>query len=228
MKKKEWSCPCNRPCRPIGLWDVEAHTFSKRSVQRWRWDCQPYAPAALYPKEDSWYSFLLEAESIHSEAGRISSIEKSYDLTGIRTWHLPACSVVLQPPHAEVLTWNLSGEIIIIIYFNCKWVFIRWQWYYNKTQQTNNTTIKWNTAHKTTHTIKDTLHTMNTITTTRIEGNHEEYQDIRCPGRDSNRTPPEYRDTAMLDCSGGTSLRSCRLCCLISLSLLFFKRHMLS
>jgi hypothetical protein len=24
---------------------------------------QPYAPAALYPQEDSWYSFLLEAES---------------------------------------------------------------------------------------------------------------------------------------------------------------------
>jgi hypothetical protein len=23
----------------------------------------PYAPAALYPQEDSWYSFLLEAES---------------------------------------------------------------------------------------------------------------------------------------------------------------------
>jgi hypothetical protein len=24
--------------------------------------------------------------------------------------------------------------IIIIIYFNCKWVFTRWQWLYNKTQ----------------------------------------------------------------------------------------------
>jgi hypothetical protein len=24
--------------------------------------CQPYAPAAIYPPEDSWYSFLLEAE----------------------------------------------------------------------------------------------------------------------------------------------------------------------
>jgi hypothetical protein len=27
--------------------------------------------------------------------------------------------------------------IIIIIYFNFKWVFTRWQWYYNKTQHTN-------------------------------------------------------------------------------------------
>jgi hypothetical protein len=24
---------------------------------------KPYAPAALYPQEDCWYSFLLEAES---------------------------------------------------------------------------------------------------------------------------------------------------------------------
>jgi hypothetical protein len=28
--------------------------------------------------------------------------------------------------------------IIIIIYFYCKLVFTRWQWYYNKTQHTNN------------------------------------------------------------------------------------------
>jgi hypothetical protein len=29
--------------------------------------------------------------------------------------------------------------IIIIIYLNYKWVFTRWQCYYNKTQHTNNT-----------------------------------------------------------------------------------------
>jgi glucan phosphoethanolaminetransferase (alkaline phosphatase superfamily) len=34
--------------------------------------------------------------------------------------------------------------IIIIIYFNCKWVFTRWQWYYNETQHTNNTQHKLN------------------------------------------------------------------------------------
>jgi hypothetical protein len=55
--------PCNRPWRPIGLWDVEAPTFSRHSSHRWRWGCQPYAQAALYPQEDSWYSFMLEAES---------------------------------------------------------------------------------------------------------------------------------------------------------------------
>jgi hypothetical protein len=30
---------------------------------RWQWGCQPHMPTALYPQEDSWYSFLLEAES---------------------------------------------------------------------------------------------------------------------------------------------------------------------
>jgi hypothetical protein len=53
----------NRPWRPIGLWDVEASTFSRHSAHRWRWGCQPYAPATLYLQENCWYSFLLEAES---------------------------------------------------------------------------------------------------------------------------------------------------------------------
>jgi hypothetical protein len=42
------SCPWNRPWRPIGLWEVEAPTFSRQSAHRWRWGCQPYAPALLY------------------------------------------------------------------------------------------------------------------------------------------------------------------------------------
>jgi hypothetical protein len=41
-------------------------------------------PAAFYSQEDSWYSFLLEAEPTqdHSAAGRIRSIEKYNDLIG--------------------------------------------------------------------------------------------------------------------------------------------------
>jgi hypothetical protein len=46
--KKRVKLSCNRPWRPIGLWDVEASTFSRQSACRWRWDCQPYASAALY------------------------------------------------------------------------------------------------------------------------------------------------------------------------------------
>jgi hypothetical protein len=44
------------------LWDVEAPTFSTQLAHRRRWGCQLHVPAALYPQEDSWYSFLLEAE----------------------------------------------------------------------------------------------------------------------------------------------------------------------
>jgi hypothetical protein len=55
---------CKSPWRNIWLWDVEAATFSGQSAHIWLWSCQPYAPAALYPHEDSWYSFLLEAEPI--------------------------------------------------------------------------------------------------------------------------------------------------------------------
>jgi hypothetical protein len=46
--------PCNRPWWP---------TFSRQSAHWWRCGCQSCAPAALYPQEDSWYSFLSEAES---------------------------------------------------------------------------------------------------------------------------------------------------------------------
>jgi hypothetical protein len=53
---------------PIGLREVKAPTLLRQTANRWRQGCQPYAPAALYPQvsfiiKDSWYSFLLEAES---------------------------------------------------------------------------------------------------------------------------------------------------------------------
>jgi hypothetical protein len=48
-KGKRWSYPCNKPWRPIGLWDVEVPTFPRQSAHRWRSGYQPYAPAGLYP-----------------------------------------------------------------------------------------------------------------------------------------------------------------------------------
>jgi hypothetical protein len=56
-----YSYPCNRPWRPIGLWKVEVPTFSRHSDRRWCWGCQPYAAAALYLQEDSWYLFFVRA-----------------------------------------------------------------------------------------------------------------------------------------------------------------------
>jgi hypothetical protein len=58
--KKRQSYSCKRPWQPIGLCDVEAHyqlTDGGEVVSLTR------RQAALYPQGDSWYSFLLEAES---------------------------------------------------------------------------------------------------------------------------------------------------------------------
>jgi hypothetical protein len=53
-----------------GLRAFKAPTLLRQTANRWLQGCQPYAPAALYPQvsllfffKDSWYSFLLEAES---------------------------------------------------------------------------------------------------------------------------------------------------------------------
>jgi hypothetical protein len=56
--------------------------------------------------------------------------------------------------------WSLAYFIIIIIYLNCRWVFTRWQCttIRHNTQITHHTQT--DTAHKTTQTIKDTLHTI--------------------------------------------------------------------
>jgi hypothetical protein len=60
--------PCSRPWRPIGLREVKAPTLLRQTANRWRQGCQPDAAAANYPQvssffKNSWYSFLLEAES---------------------------------------------------------------------------------------------------------------------------------------------------------------------
>jgi hypothetical protein len=85
-----------RPWRPIRLWDVEPPTFSRQSAHRWRWGSQPYAPAALHPQEDSWYSLLRGSESTAGPCAdrNIRSTEKSNGLIENRTHDLPACSIV--------------------------------------------------------------------------------------------------------------------------------------
>jgi hypothetical protein len=46
------SCPRNRPWGPAGLRDVEDSTLYKESAIRWRRDCLPPLPAALYSPEE--------------------------------------------------------------------------------------------------------------------------------------------------------------------------------
>jgi hypothetical protein len=52
-----------RPWRTLGMQEVETPTFSGIRLTDGGKDCQHYAPATIYPQEDSWYWFLLEAES---------------------------------------------------------------------------------------------------------------------------------------------------------------------
>jgi hypothetical protein len=96
----KWRCPCNRPWRPIWLQEVEAPTFSRQLAHRWRWGCQPYAPAShLSPRKIPGTHFCcrLSGPQGHSTAGRIMSIEKSNDLIGIRIRDHATCRLVPRP-----------------------------------------------------------------------------------------------------------------------------------
>jgi hypothetical protein len=103
----------------VRLWDVEAPT-SWRSVHRWRWDFQPYAPATLYPpSEDSWYSVALEAESTPGPwCGCVATFGRSV-LPRLPTWgvvpRLPIWGVFPRLPIWGVLprlpTWGVLPRL---------------------------------------------------------------------------------------------------------------------
>jgi hypothetical protein len=141
-KRKRFSYPCNRPWRPIGLWDIKDPKFCKESAHRWRWGCQPYVLATLYPQEDSWYPLLLGCwrrswPQGHSAAARIiRSIEKSSDLIENETFNLSACSLVPQTmalPRAPLLWCGTTINVyhqeqgvlnlpdLLVVCYNC-WV----------------------------------------------------------------------------------------------------------
>jgi hypothetical protein len=61
------------------------------------------------PPEDSWYSFLLEAELTPRAVVRLEGLdklEKFSDLIGIRTHDLPACSIIPQPTALPRTPWK--------------------------------------------------------------------------------------------------------------------------
>ena len=51
-----------RPEVPRGFQEVKVPRLRDNGPGLWQ-GCQPYAPAAFYPRKYSLYSFLLEAES---------------------------------------------------------------------------------------------------------------------------------------------------------------------
>jgi hypothetical protein len=90
-----YSYPCNRPWKPIGLWDIEAPTFSRQSGHRWH-DVSLTHWLPFTPKKSPGPHFWQRLRQLqgHSVAGRIRSIEKSNDLIRNQTCDLPACSKV--------------------------------------------------------------------------------------------------------------------------------------
>jgi hypothetical protein len=78
-----------------------SHTF-RPSANRQRQGCQPYVPAAFHTQEDSWYSFLLEAELTPGQLKGLGKLKKS---TSSRTWtsNLLACSIVPQPTSSGII-----------------------------------------------------------------------------------------------------------------------------
>jgi hypothetical protein len=63
-KKVKVKYPCNRPWKHIGLWDVEAPTFSLDNLLTDGGMVVSLTRRPPFtPQEDSWYSLLLEAES---------------------------------------------------------------------------------------------------------------------------------------------------------------------
>jgi hypothetical protein len=71
------SYPCNRPWKPIGLWDVKAPTFS---LENRLTDIGKIVSLTHRPPfttlEDSWYSFLSEAESTPGAIVRLEWLVK--------------------------------------------------------------------------------------------------------------------------------------------------------
>jgi hypothetical protein len=107
-KGKRKSYPCNRPWRPIRLWDAEASIFYRQSAYRWQWGCQPYAPALLYSTDafvvlisvTGWVkcSDIVQLEGV----GKLKK-KKNNDHIGTRTRELPVRSIEPRPSVRRLL-----------------------------------------------------------------------------------------------------------------------------
>jgi hypothetical protein len=95
-----------------------SHIF-RHSAYRWRQGCQPYAPATFYPQKDSWYSFLLEAESTPRAIVRLEWLDQLKKST----------SSGLKPANFRFVAWCLYQLCYRVPHITMAWWFLIRYWH---------------------------------------------------------------------------------------------------
>jgi hypothetical protein len=115
---------------------VEYH-YSRQSAHRWKWDCQPHAPAALYSPER-----LLVLISVRGWVDPRAIVR----LEGLGQLKIPMTSSGIEPATFRLVAYQpttlLSATTIIIIQFTSECLPRTWM-YYRQTLKYSYVTNTW-------------------------------------------------------------------------------------